>query len=379
MNIFRALLTLLCLAFFLAEPELILTATKNAIDIWLTSVLPALLPFFILNNLCFTYGGITLFGSLLQPLTRKLFNLPGEVAFVIATGYSTGAPVSSTSIAALHKAKTIDKRSADLLLPFTANVSPLFIFSVVSASFLCRSDLGVYLALVHYGSNLLLGTAILLLCRPKDPVPTISFKAEMHRLQNKDTTPLGQGLSEAVFQGLRTIGLIGGLIIVFFIFLAVIHFWAIDTIIAYILSWLGVEPEVTLGLIQGITEITAGTKYAAAMNQSVTIKFSTICFILAFGGISTLCQIATQIKGTDLSLKFYFFYKIAQGILAFCLSLLVPIEENVINLNTTMVPPENSSIVGIYGLILPVALIFLVWLIRRLQHKRWKKLKSFYQ
>lgn len=379
MNIIRASLTLICLGFFLLEPDLILNAAKNAIDTWAVSVLPALLPFFILNNLCFTYGGITLFGALLQTLTRGIFNLPGEVAFVMATGYSTGAPVSAGAIAALYKDKKITTTSGNLLLPFTSNVSPLFIFSVVAAGFLGRGDLGLSLALVHYGSNLILGSVILVLCRPKEKPEGSSLKNQLTALREKPAIPLGQGLSQGIEQGVKTIVLIGGLLIVFFIFLEVIHFLALDTIIAYILSFTGLDPQVTLCLIQGITEITAGAKCTAVTNLPINIKFSTISFILAFGGISALCQIATQIKDTDLSLKFYFFYKMLQGFLAWFISLYVPISQEA----STLIPawtnlPHPTAFMTV-GILLPLSLLAGVFILRHLPHKRWRKAKSFYR
>ncbi|MDO4542480.1 MAG: hypothetical protein Q4C00_06625 [Bacillota bacterium] len=325
MNIFAAALTLLALGFFLMEPDLILASTIQALDTWVASVLPALLPFFILNNLCFSYGGIDLFGAFLQPITRKLFNLPGETAFVIATGYSTGAPVSSTVISELRKSCRISRTTGNILLPCTSNVSPLFIFSVVAASFLNSPELGIYLAAIHYGTNLLLGAIILVIMRPKEKPANTGIRQELIKLSQRDTTSLGQALSEAIAAGIKTIVLIGGLLIVFFIFLAVIHVTALDSIIAWLLQPLGIEPEVTVCLIQGITEITAGAKCTAVTELPINIKFSVISFILAWGGISAICQIATQIKDTDLSLKFYFIYKVTQASLAYCLSGYVPL------------------------------------------------------
>lgn len=379
MNIIRAALTLICLSFFLLEPDLILRAAKNAIETWGASVLPALLPFFILNNLCFTYGGISLFGAFLQPLTRGIFNLPGEVAFVMATGYSTGAPVSAGAIATLYKEKKITAASGNLLLPFTSNVSPLFIFSVVAAGFLGRSDLGLSLALVHYGSNLILGSLVLILCRPKEKPQGGSLKSQLTALRQKPAIPLGEGLSQSISQGVKTIVLIGGLLIVFFIFLEVIHFLAIDTIIAYILSFAGIDPQVTLCLIQGITEITAGAKCTAVTNLPINIKFSTISFILAFGGISALCQIATQIKDTALSLKFYFFYKIIQGSLAWFISMYIPIpkEASTLNLVWNTLPWPTAFLT--IGTLLPLTLLGAVFIHRHLPHRKWRKAKSSYR
>ncbi|MEG2148333.1 MAG: hypothetical protein RRY24_02785 [Clostridiales bacterium] len=381
MYIIIAIIFLFILGFFLAEPSLILNATKEGVSTWYLQVLPALLPFFIINKLCCTYGGIDILGALLRPFTRKVLSLPGESAFVIATGYSTGAPVSSSIISSLRKEGSISKEVGNFLLPFTANVSPLFIFSVVAASFLLRADLGIYLAIVHYGSNIILGIVCLVLFRFKKPPKGISPLTEIKKMREKPIIPLGQGLSAAVLSGIETIMLIGGLIIVFFILIAILEYFQIFQILAYFLRFFGVPTPISLSLFSGITEITAGTKCTAATNFSISIKFTVISAILAFGGISTLCQIATQIKGTDLSLKFYLCYKTIQGIFAAIISKYMPIYEQAITL--PLVKAQGETWLLLY---IPFFIAFAFWLMllfihhhRHLQHRRLKKERSFYR
>lgn len=379
MNILYAVITLLCLIFFLAEPELILEASLNAINTWFASVLPALLPFFILNNLAMTYGGIKLLGALLQPVTRKIFNLPGEVGFILATGYSTGAPVSAISIAALHNEGIISARTANMLLPITANVSPLFIFSVVAASFLGRGDLGLPLALIHYGTNIVLGTLCLLAFRPAQKEPAVNMREAIKKLEKESHISIGQGLSDAVLDSLKTIGLICGLMIVFFIILDIIHYFSLDILLGNILQYWGINREITQCLIKGITEITAGTQCAAAMNLPINTKFSLISLILAFGGISALCQIATQIKNTDLSMKFYLFYKSIQAVTAFLISLFVSIPEQTASFNTGHIISPKNTLFTLIPFAAILALIILLLILRHHhQHRRWRKERSFY-
>ena len=74
-------------------------AAKNGINLWLNSVVPSLLPFFIATELLSYTNIIYYIGRFLNNIMRPLFNVPGEGAFAflmgIISGYPTGAKIVS--------------------------------------------------------------------------------------------------------------------------------------------------------------------------------------------------------------------------------------------------------------------------------------------
>lgn len=329
---------LLCIMFyFFTFPSEVSAAAKDGLTLWFTSVVPALLPFFILSNLCMDYGVPEILGKFCRPFTERLLRLPGESAFVIITGYSTGAPVSAGLIATLRKKGQLTKRQAEDMLGFCTNVSPLFILSVVAVSFLGHPETGIQLGIIHYGSNFLLGLAVGF-TRKKIPIN----KAKLS--QSRSWPPLGKALSDAVYHGVSTINLIGGLMVVFIILL-------------HILDNLGITKEILLllrnatdldftGLFYGIWEITIGTKSLSETISYGQMQTALISAILAFGGISTAIQVQSQIKDTDLTLHRYLPYKGVQSIFAFLLGMFLPIKKQAVSVSgqiPTATPPDLSN------------------------------------
>ncbi|MBQ6810201.1 MAG: hypothetical protein IJO94_02210 [Firmicutes bacterium] len=293
-------------------------ASQNAVLLWASTIVPSMLPFFILNTLLHSAGGIELIGKCFRRPAEKILNLPGEAAFILATGYSTGVPVSASLVAELRKNNMLSREEGNRLLAFGANVSPAFLLSAVSISMLGAKELGPYLAAVHYGTNLGL---TLLTC--------LFFRKKFTKTQAlPKNSPLKRApteyLTEAIFQSIRTIFLIGGIILCFFILIAFFDTIGLIRMIAEIFDLSEPKQAMVQGLFCGILEITAGSSYLSAAEISDPQKTALISAILAFGGLSALFQIASVIRQTDLSLGFYLKYKIIQGVLAYTISLRLP-------------------------------------------------------
>lgn len=63
-----------------------LTASKEGLTLWMTSVVPALLPFFIACELLTHTDIIDYLGKHLSKIMRPIFNVPGEGAFPLVMG-----------------------------------------------------------------------------------------------------------------------------------------------------------------------------------------------------------------------------------------------------------------------------------------------------
>lgn len=310
-------------SFFLFEPTVVFQSAGNAITLWAETIVPSMLPFFILNNVLFAAGGIHLLGSVLSRPIQKILGLPGDAAFILATGYSTGVPVSASLIAKLRKENRLSREQGNCLLAYSSNVSPAFILSAVAVSMLDTEAAGPFLAAVHYGSNAMLMLACSLFFRFQkkqgDELPSTPPKEKAKALSV-------QMVIDALFTSIRTIFLIGGIIVIFFILIAFFDTVGLFHRLSQILG-LSTQQKIALHAIScGFLEITAGTQKASLLSLSFPLKTAILSAVLSFGGLSALMQIVSQIQGTDLSIRFYLRYKIIQGVLAFTISLLFPFQ-----------------------------------------------------
>lgn len=306
--------------FFLIMPGAVFDAAKSAVMLWATTLVPSMLPFFMLNEMLTATGGIALLGRLLERPARRLLKLPGEAGFVLAAGYSTGVPVSAVLIADLRRQGRLTRAQGNRLLPCAANVSPIFILSAVAVSLLNAESSGAALALIHYGSNLFLTMVVSFFARREDMLPRVAVPKSSAPAE----TPLLTIVTNAIFRALKTMALIGGLILVFFILIAFCRELGIIQLICKICLISKEHEEAATALFSGILEITAGANAVSLSNLAFPWKLSFISGILAFGGFSAMAQVASQLKDTDLSIVPYFFYKIIQGALAFAVSLFLP-------------------------------------------------------
>lgn len=318
MQVIFAITLFVLFLFFISAPSVIFDAAQNAVYLWAHTVVPSMLPFFILNALLNRIGGIELIGRILRRPVEKLWKLPGEAAFILASGYSTGVPVSASLIAELRKKEILSRDEGNRLLAFSANVSPAFLLSAVSVSMLGNEAAGPVLAMIHYGTNLGLMLILCVFSRTREP--------SSHRRQpvGELKPPTMEALTDAVFQSLRTIFLIGGMILCFFILIAVIHH---IRLIPFLTTTFHVSPEAAQGingLFCGFLEITAGASEITRCDLPFSKQCALLSAIMAFGGLSAAMQIASVIRETDLSLGFYLKYKLLQAGAAWVIAQKVP-------------------------------------------------------
>lgn len=108
-----------------------LEASKEGLTLWVTSVVPALLPFFIACELLSHTTIVDFLGKYLSKIMRPLFNVPGEGAFPFIMGIISGYPVGAKIVTNFRKEGICTKEECERLLTFTNNSGPLFIIGTV--------------------------------------------------------------------------------------------------------------------------------------------------------------------------------------------------------------------------------------------------------
>lgn len=280
-------------------------AAVRAIQIWWEVLFPALMPFLILSELMIGFGIVHMIGTLLDPVMRPLFRVPGIGGYVMAVGFASGYPVGAKLSAQLTEQGQLTRVEGERLAAFTTTADPMFMTSAVAIGFLGRPEMAGILLLSHFGAALLVG--LLFRYYRQQPVHSANFTLsthhrtfpifrhaikQMHQARLNDGRNLGELLTDAIEHAIQLVLIIGGFVVGFSVILAFIPFAQMNAI--YALPMIGSLLEVTLG-VKAISELTG----EMGMIQMMAL----LSFALAWGGLS----VHVQIMGISNGAKFRYF------------------------------------------------------------------------
>lgn len=326
---FWALLALLFIIWMVKDPQGVFTASQRGLQAWWNIVFPALLPFFIASDLLTSLGFVRFLGTLLQPIMRPIFNLPGDASFVMAIGFTSGYPIGSAITAQLRANRQVTRLEGERLMAFTNNASPLFMLCAVAIGMFHNPSLGILIASAHYLANLTIGIGLRFYGR-NDPEATVPIQPprglfkhalrEMFAYQRQNYQPLGGMLSEAVKKSVQQLLTIGGFIIIFSVIINIMNQLGGLDLLAKSFSLfttpLGLHPDLNQALAAGFFEITLGVKRVSETTSPLWQQAIAISLILAWCGISVQAQVASMISKTDLRMKLFVFCRLLHAMLA---------------------------------------------------------------
>lgn len=129
----KKLLIILLLLLTLITPKTLLEGAKCGLDLWLTALIPALLPFMIISNYIMSYDLANLVNVLMRPLTFIL-KLEKEAGYAIFSGIFFGYPSCAVTCTNLYKSGRLDQKSANICICAFNNVSPAFISGYIGCA-----------------------------------------------------------------------------------------------------------------------------------------------------------------------------------------------------------------------------------------------------
>lgn len=359
----------------LSDPATALAAAQGALESWWSKVLPALLPFFIISELCSRIGLIDLLGVWLTPIMRPLFRLSGTAAIGLLLGFFSGSPTGGTVAANLRRQGLITRNEGERMLAFCNNVGPLYLLITVSA-LLGEPKVGLYLAAVQYPINLAFGFVLRFFApKPIAPLPPISpqelFFCGLSALRNSPARPIAILLRESALKALTNIGMIGAFMLVFSLIICTLKHFGADRLLCAALSpicaLLHLPAEAQFALCDGLFEMTLGIQTLSQGNFSLFDKLLCAAVILGWSGISIHLQIAGVCSDTDLKLRYYLPCRAIHSLLA---PLILLFFQDRITLNSstwdiTSLPPwlGASGVMLAPAVLLLFAMIFISFLI----------------
>ncbi len=311
----------------LIYPENGLNSARFGLNIWFSSVLPALFPFMAASFLLLETGVVRLISHVFAPVTRFLFFAPGESAYVFLASAMSGYPVGARLSAELYASKQITEAEAQRMIRFTSVSGPVFITGTVCAGLLGLPEAGAYLAAAHYLSAIAVGILFGVFARRQhlkiNNKPKERF-ADAWAQFKKDAAgcpPVGDMLSSSIEKALQVLLKVGGFIILFSVVLEMLKITGVMDALRWVYmpvaNMAGFSAESTQALLYGGVEMTSGCAQAAALSLPVVIKLPLIASIIAFGGLCIHLQTTAMTVSFGLKPKGFAFAKSIQAMLAF--------------------------------------------------------------
>lgn len=330
---FVAIACAVLFAGILIYPRAAIGAALNGISIWWDVLFPALFPFLVISEVMLGFGIVHFLGTLFDPVMRPLFRVPGIGGFVFAMGFAAGYPVGSKLTAQLMDQQLMLREEGERLVAFTSTSDPIFLISAVSIGFFHDPALAVVLAAAHYGTAVLVGILMRFYKgrvqsppppRPEGPRVSIMKRAfqAMHAARMKDGRDLGTLLQESVVSSLQLIMVIGGLVVFLSVILEMLiqMGWmdAFVLLISGILESLGLPAALSEAVVNGLFEVTLGSKSAGSLAGAVGLQSSAAAaaFVLSWSGLSVHAQIVSIMSRAGLRYGPFLFARALHGLLA---------------------------------------------------------------
>lgn len=301
---YKNIIIIICSLFFLVNliiyRNLVFDTVGFSLNIWITSLLPALFPFFIVSDILINYDVIKYFPKVIRNSIKYLFNVSDNGLVIILLSMLSGFPSNARNIKNMYLDKKITKEEGEHLLYFTHFSNPMFILGTIPL-ILNSNKISKYILISHYLANIILGICLRKYDRVNDS-NTSNYKEDKHNFGLVLTTSIRKSLDSVL-------SILGTLTIFLIISTLLINFFNLDNTSSL--------------LIKSILELTSGLKELGSYNLLDKYLLIISSCILSFGGLSVHMQVINELVDTDISYKNYFIGRILQVVLSLGISYLI--------------------------------------------------------
>lgn len=279
-----------CLMMIFNSDMAVLSA-KKGIYLWVSDVLPAMLPFFICVNFL-TGIGVTKY-------------LP-ESIFPFVMSILSGYPMGTKIIGDMYRSGSVDKREAMRLVSFCSTSGPVFIIGAVGVGMLGSQQAGIIAAVSHYLAAACNG-ALFSLIYP-------ASKCEIENDRKIANGDLIEKFTDAIFSAFKSLGIILAYIIMFMFITDMLESGGF-----FDLS----SSEMGRSLMRGALEMTVGCSSLSAAGISLRMRCVLAAVIISWGGMSVIGQSVSMLSGTHISIFYLILTKLTHSIFAGIIALFI--------------------------------------------------------
>lgn len=270
--IFAAIIAIHCCVMMVVFSEIALYSARRGISLWVSNVLPALLPFFICANFLQNMGVV-------RQLDHSIF----PFVMSVLSGYPMGAKI----VGDLRRKGEISLNEAKRLMSFCSTSGPAFMVGAVGAGMLGSGMLGGIVAASHYIGAAANGVFFTMIYGKERG----TFSAEKEIV----TRGIQESFTAAIISSLRSLGIILAYIVLFTFMTDMIHMSGGFSV---------VDSQGIRALLKGVVEMTIGCEAVSeCMEITDTVKCILCTAIMSWGGLSVIGQSMSMLSGSGVSIK----------------------------------------------------------------------------
>ena len=277
--------------------------TREAVTMFLQTVLPTMFPFYVLSSIILSSCYLERFCPPLNKFISRIMNLPLCSISAILLGYLCGFPIGAKIICDLKKQNKISERDAIKLSSFTNNVGPIFMTTVIGGAYLGSTKSGFLIWISVIIASFISG---ILICNPK-----LNFRYFDNTLTS-DIHENKINLSDAILSGLNTVLYVGAVIIFF-------------SSITSLLKLLPGLTSLSYSFVYSTLEITGGLKALSTSFycDNIIFKYMLIALFSSWSGFCVHIQVCGILTAGKVKIRYYFLGKIIQTLLAPLITFLI--------------------------------------------------------
>lgn len=286
--------TVTCCILMVIFPTIALYSARKGISLWISNVLPALLPFFICANFLQNIGVISFFRS---------------GAFPFAMSVLSGYPMGAKIVGDLKRDGEISLKEAKRLMSFCSTSGPAFMVGAVGAGMLGSGLMGGIIAVSHYVGALANGIVYTKLLG-RDTSGNSAALRKPVRNQS-----IQEAFTEAILMSFKSLGIVLAYIVLFMLVTDLLHMCGGFSL---------VESQALRAVVKGFFEMTVGCgAVAECTDMADSVKCILCAAIMSWGGLSVLGQSASMLAGTGISVRYLAVSKLTHGLFAACAALVL--------------------------------------------------------
>ena len=280
--VFATVAAALAAAGILCFPGQCAQGAKRGLSFCGNILIPSIFPFLVLSVFVVKSGVSKALSRLLDPVTKRLFRLPGSAGATVLIGLTGGYPSGARGIKALLDSGEITQKQARRMLCFTVGAGPAFVISVTGSGLLGSVQTGIILFISQLSAALVLGILVGLFARGEEA------PAEARGGASSASMPVSSALVVILDQS------------------------GISSFLKEVFSSFGLPDRIASSLVPVLLEVTTGSTAAAAAGAGAPF----LSFALGWAGLCVDFQIFSMLRSVSFSKAVFLLFRLFHGLLS---------------------------------------------------------------
>ncbi len=279
-------------------PKEVFNGASEGLLLWFQILFPTLFPFLLITDLLMATGGIRMISKVLSVPFGILFRVSGEGTFAVVAGFLCGYPMGAKITADLIRNQSISVEEGTYLLSFCNNTSPIFIINFLVWKTLEKKELLLPSLMILLGTPVVMSFLFRSIYKRGRKGSTGRNILE----KQKSCVTKKKSVESCMMDSFETIVKVGGYLIIFSVLLELAEQTG--------------RKNITATLLLSTLEVTNGILMIAKRFPEISIAYPLLIGLTSMGGICSLAQTKSMIRGTGLKLSDYIIQKLATAVAA---------------------------------------------------------------